>query len=104
VKISGEFSSKNYPGKYPAGTVQHWKIHCHPDELVGVIILNMSLSDGDFLQLRDEQWNGTLDIPRSTVFRKQTVGVLFSGMTGNSTGFEIAFLCIGKYPLPLPAE
>ena len=98
VEIQGEFSSKNYPEHYPVGTIQYWKIHCHPDELVGIILLNMSLSEGDFVQFRDEQCNGTLDIPWSIVFRKQhSVSVLFSGKAGNNTGFDVHFLCISKY-------
>ena len=96
VNISGEFSSKNYPEHYPVGTIEYWKIHCHPDELVGIIVVNMSLSEGDFLQLKDEQCNGTLDIPWSVVFRKHTIGILFSGKAGNSKGFDIHFLCISE--------
>lgn len=91
----GFFNSANYPNDYSVGTVQQWKVHCYND-YTAIIIDNMDLSEGDYLQVREERYSGKLTRPKSRVIQKSSVGVIFSGKNGNSTGFNCAFLCIGE--------
>jgi len=77
------------------GTLQQWKVHCYND-YTAIVIDHMDLSEGDYLQVRDERYSGKLTRPKSRIIQKSSVGVIFSGVNGNSTGFHCAFLCIGK--------
>ena len=56
----------------------------------------MDLSEGDYLQVRDDRCSGKIHRPTSRIIRKNSAGVIFSGVNGNSSGFQCAFLCIGK--------
>ena len=95
-KRSGFFSSAGFPKDYSPGTIQQWKVHCHTNEHVGIIISHMNLSEGDYLQVKNVRCFGKINHPTSRLIRKGPVGVIFSGKNGNSTGFQCAFLCIGN--------
>ena len=56
----------------------------------------MSLSEGDYLQVKDDRCSGNMTRPTSRIIRKNSASVIFSGENGNSKGFQCAFLCIGK--------
>lgn len=98
-----------------------WKIHCFDSEYVGIIITHMDIDTGDYLQVRENRYSGQLPRPKSQIIKRSSAGVIFSGQNGNSTvgnstvgngtagngtagngtvgngtGFQCAFLCIGK--------
>lgn len=56
----------------------------------------MDLTEGDYLQVHDDQFSGKMTYPVARIIRKSSAGVIFSGQHGNSTGFQCSFLCIGE--------
>ena len=76
--------------------MQQWKINCFDGEHVGVITSHMDLTEGDYLQVQDDQYSGKMPHPIGSIIRKNSVGVIFSGQNGNSTGFQSSFLCVGE--------
>ena len=77
-------------------TMQQWKVHCFDGEYVGIIASHMDLTEGDYLQVQDDQFSGKIPYPVARIIRKNSAGVIFSGQNGNSTGFQCSFLCIGE--------
>lgn len=94
--LKGFISSTNYPNNYKPETTQQWKINCFDGEHIGIITSHMDLTEGDYLQVQDDQYSGKMPHPMGKIIRKKSVGVIFSGQNGNGMGFQSSFLCVGE--------
>lgn len=77
-----------------------WRIVC-PDQTkeIAIILMNLNLSQGDYLQIKRRQLEGCAHMHtfRPFFFNKKSIRVsLFSNSTQGSL-FELGYVCVGEF-------
>ena len=95
----GYIQSVNYPeGHYNTLETTSWLISCSGNaKSLVIMILNLTLANGDRLLLNGAQTNGPIDYPLPKFYTPGSLNVTFiSDASYVAEGFNIAYACHGE--------
>ena len=76
-----------------------WRIICQPNTTILTIVLQMNLTNGDYLQVKRKHLEGCVDLPWTNHFSKKSILVATaqpSNETADGSTFQLGYLCVGE--------
>lgn len=97
----GYIRSVNYPGQYNTLETTSWLISCSGNaKSLVIMLLNLTLANGDRLLLNGVQTNGPINYPLPKFYTPGSLNVTFiSDASHVAEGFNIAYACHGESAL-----
>ena len=94
----GYVKSANYPQQYNTMETTSWLISCSGNaKSLVIMLLDITLANGDRLLLNEAQTNGPINYPLPKFYTPGSLNVTFiSDGSQVAKGFNIAYACHGK--------